>query len=685
MQLANDAHNRKTNWHLVLAIIACAALSLVHTAQADLPISQIQIQGLDGAHHFIWIESENAQAMTGYSLNAPFSTTISGSRQSSPYSASCLNGDYDDSYSFDQNAFVVPADMDNATFYTYYASYYLDDRAHVYISIDSALPADLSLPGTGPGGNYASTPVAWSPGVSLGSLTAGGHNITMSTQSTYNEDSYDGFLITDGPCTPGNSVVQDGFAWRAAPYLDPATAGLPGDSVTAAITITGPVDEGCIRVDNTVVQTFSAPGAYNIPITGVGPHTLEVETFAYPYNSSGPLRGRVLAGASFYLGLCGYLDADFNQDCYVNITDLALIAANWLHGTDPIPEIPTPDPAPTPLPTTFPIGWYTSIAPWQAANLSTDGFNCAVPYGVRMGFHSVAYATGLGVIQYISGSGQTLTDFINEYENSPALWYWNLYDEPIGGGNPQSLLDFAANYNTVKAADPDHPVTAVFCMSSIGSYMNYVDFPMFDRYPVNTTDPVPCPSMYLVASETKLMAQQAASAGKGPPIFVAQAFGGLGTWREPTFYEQRYMTFAPITVGARGIIFYSLFDITSAHYLEVVDIAAQLSALIPALESPAGSVSITSNHDSDTTWHGVNDITYDYHTIVENTVSCVYVIAVNNTNSAINNVTLTFTGLPAGTYTADVLHESRSINFIGSTLTDNFAAYDVHIYKCCAN
>ena len=681
MRFVNGTHSRNSRWRPILAMMACAALLSVQTVQADLPISQIQIDGLDGAHHFIWMEAENAQSITGYGLNAPFSTTISGSRQSTPYCASCLNGDYNDSYAFDSDAFVLPADMDDATFYTYYASYYFDDRCRVTLSLDGHYVTELWLPGTGPGGSYASLPVAWSPGVSLGSLTAGGHDITLSTQNVYNEDSYDGFLITDGVCIPGDSVVQNGFAWRSAPYLDPDSAAMTGDSVTATVTVSGPLDEGYIRVDGIVVESFSNPDVYDIPIIGVGPHTLEVETFAYPYNSSGPLRGRVLAGASFYLGICGNLAADLNQDCYVNVGDLALISSNWLHGADPI-TIPTPDPPQTPLPTTFPIGWYTSIAPWQAANLGPDGFNCAVPYGVRMGFHSVAYATGLGVIQYISGTGDALTDFVNEYETSPALWYWNLYDEPIGGGSPQPLSEFAANYNTVKAADPDHPVTAVFCMSSIGSYMDYVDFPMFDRYPVNTTDSVPCPDMYLVASGTRSMAQQAASAGKGAPIFVAQAFGGLGSWREPTFYEQRYMVFAPITVGARGIIFYSRFDITTAHYWRVVDIAAQLSDLVPALESSAGGISVTSNHDSDTTFHGVNDITYDYHTIVESTVSYVYVIVVNNTNSAINNVTLAFSGLPSGTYTADVLHESRSINFVGNTLTDDFAAYDVHIYKC---
>lgn len=652
------------------------------------------IAGLDGAKHWMWIEAEDFDWNVGFNVGYTASLSTSGGNGTPPNIANRLDGDYGDSIGYDGMYFALPADMADATLSAFYCSYYDGRYADVYL--DNAYAITIPLYDTDPTGDeFASVPRAWTTPVSLGALTGGPHQFEFATRGTYNEDSYDGFYICDGPFTPSGTAAAGDWMWRMAPVIDPNEAGIAGDSVTATITINDPFEQWQIYVDGaTAAGPYSDPCVCEVTITGAGSHTLMVEVFRKKTmaDTTELLHGRVLSGATFRLIACGwnneFLTGDINQDCYINLGDFAYLSQNWLVQVDPNDPnqgtVLTPDPRPAAIPVSFPLGWYTNGDGTNLAALAADGFSCVTPYGGRWSYMNAAQEAGLGVIRYISGSGADLTAFVNEYKEAPALWYWNLYDEPIGGGNPQPLAEFAANYATVKAADPDHPVTAVFCMSTLGSFINYVDFPMFDRYPIMYGDPTPDTDLYRVASETKLVAQQAVNAGKGAPIFVAQAMGGYNdTYREPTFAEQRYMTFAPITVGARGIIYYSRFDVSSAHYPNVVEIGGQLAGIVPAWESELGTggLVVSSNRDSDSYLHGVNDVTYINRMTVEGGVTYIYMIAVNNTNTTLNNVTFTVSGLPAGSYKADVLHESRTITLVGNTLTDSFAPFAVHIYK----
>lgn len=309
-------------------------------------------------------------------------------------------------------------------------------------------------------------------------------------------------------------------------------------------------------------------------------------------------------------------------------------------------------------------------------------------------------ALGPGSWQTVASEAET-TAFINYYKTYPAVRWWSIYDEPIANGFP--LADFADRYNWVKAADPSRKVTAVFCGwgtdPDISDYLQYVDFPFYDRYPVYEQHSSPSPWLYFVADDINYLTGLCEAAGVGAPVFVAQAHKSgecFDYLRIPTEFETRYMSFAVLTVGARGVLYFTheLFTeslcvgTTEDHRTNVVPaIIAQLNEVAPAIMSneSLGSVTISSNRDLSTVGRNVNDVTYLFKKLTEDGAEKYYLIAANNRGTAMSNVTFTISGLPGGqSYTAEVLNESTSIPLGGSgpyTLTDNFSNYEVHVYR----
>ena len=300
---------------------------------------------------------------------------------------------------------------------------------------------------------------------------------------------------------------------------------------------------------------------------------------------------------------------------------------------------------------------------------------------------------------------QTIRNHVNRWKDYPAVRMWRMHDEPIASHDPPVPVEgFIAGYNVVKATDPDHPVTCTFASPDLGDYILGVDFPSTDTYPCLDSTTSPSPNLFWVPDRIKQHGDQAAAAGKGPPIFECQSFEDDGdepwNWRLPSFYETRYMTFAAFTAGAQGIFYWVYPDYplwgwapgprSSVDHREnvVFPIMAQLLEVEPAISSPlgAGGVTVTSNHDSTTIGgHYSNDVTHLFRRTTEAGFDDYYLIATNNSGGALAGVQFTLSGLPVYTYTAQELHQDPdTFTFVQQgndyVLTDDFDNYEVHVY-----
>ncbi|MBN1437239.1 MAG: hypothetical protein JW936_09195 [Sedimentisphaerales bacterium] len=320
----------------------------------NLSMPKTTISGLDGARHWIWVEGEAADALSeDFLLTIPGGDHLSGYDSDDPCVPHAVQGNYNDTWAYSRDVFALPADMENMTLYAFYGSLnsnsnilawwywdWTDQQPEIYFDAtsDPCDPCELG-----------SVPRLWTDPFSIGPVTGGDHYIALATGGTYNELSIDGLLVCDGLCVPGEVSAEGPWHWRGAPFVDPNTTFFSGTSIVATVEVTGPVDEGYIRVDDEVVESFTDPGVFVVPISGMGDHFLEVETFAHPYDpcqvfdpcnpNDYVTRGRVLAGASLRLMGCSgsFLTGDLNEDCYVNLSDLVLISNDWMydHSSDP--------------------------------------------------------------------------------------------------------------------------------------------------------------------------------------------------------------------------------------------------------------------------------------------------------------------------------------------------------------
>ena len=154
------------------------------------------------------------------------------------------------------------------------------------------------------------------------------------------------------------------------------------------------------------------------------------------------------------------------------------------------------------------------------------------------------------------------------------------------------------------------------------------------------------------------------------------------------------MTFAPVTVGARGILYYHTHEIyndLAYRELTVYPVIDELLAVRNAIVTEEdGGVMVTSNHDNDTGGHDVNDVTYLLRKYLGNGYLDYILIATNNSGSNLTGVQFTLSGLDTSlTYQVERLFEGGSPSFGPSSadyvLADDFSNYQVHIYRIRAD
>jgi hypothetical protein len=279
---------------------------------------------------------------------------------------------------------------------------------------------------------------------------------------------------------------------------------------------------------------------------------------------------------------------------------------------------------------------------------------------------------------------------IELYKDHPGLAVWKGFDEPAWVKMPAEPL--VESYKLFKKLDPDHPVIIIQAPTKaslpLEPYAAAGDIFGVDIYPV-TYPPgkhsdFGNPDLSVVADCAKWIGD----AVKPKPIWMTLQIAWAGTatpgktLRFPSFFEQRYMAYAVIVNGARGVNFQGgerPLSLTErdlrlgwnwTYWKKVMrPLAEELgekSPLQPALMAADSRLRVKAS--------GAEDIELRVREVGRD----VFVIA---TKRGGETVKVQFSGLPTEITGGDVMFEEpRKVQVKSGVLEDWFAPHDVHVY-----
>jgi hypothetical protein len=261
----------------------------------------------------------------------------------------------------------------------------------------------------------------------------------------------------------------------------------------------------------------------------------------------------------------------------------------------------------------FPLGMYWSGVTEDLLRVYADSaFNCLMPYGGATPEQmDLIHKHGLKIIYTVKDcyfdSAYCPQDIKSEddeyphlkgkveaFRDHPALLAWYLNDELSLSFLPR----LKAHQQWLEELDPGHPTWVV--LYQVGQVRDYIE--TFDAI---GTDPYPIPgSPARRAAEWTRQTVEAVARSR-PAWQVPQVFNWAcyrkteeekGALRPPTLEEMRSMAWQCIAEGARGLVFYSFFDLQKdtrfpfeQQWPKVKTVAKEISDLIPVLlsvESP---------------------------------------------------------------------------------------------------
>ena len=258
----------------------------------------------------------------------------------------------------------------------------------------------------------------------------------------------------------------------------------------------------------------------------------------------------------------------------------------------------------------FPLGVYVGTTEdVHLKRIAASGFNTVLSYGHGLGegsgpdqttqaFFDRAHANNLRVfyhtLNFYEGFGSFINtghpsgldaarDFISRVRDHPALLAYYIMDEPPRSIGPK-LQDM---YNLIAEIDINHPCYQVHFLGGQTDRANISRILEFfhDSLDVIGVDPyvIPCAPLELVSSWTEGALD---SARRSKPAWVVPQLHDLSIYfgdpilkpevcleqkyREPTFAEKRCMAYLALIAGARGLVFYSYFDLfRTTNYTEL--------------------------------------------------------------------------------------------------------------------
>jgi len=260
----------------------------------------------------------------------------------------------------------------------------------------------------------------------------------------------------------------------------------------------------------------------------------------------------------------------------------------------------------------FPLGFYLStIKDADVEKMAAAGFNCVMPYafssmplaqaaklldvaqrrGIKV-IYSVKDLYGRtdsfpkGGVDGITDADAAVTAIVERFRAHPAVLAWYLNDEL-----PATMRDaLEARYRLVRRLDPDHPTWAVlFQVDELADYRHTCD--------VLGTDPYPIPDKPVAMAGEWARKTRQATGGACAFWQVPQVFDWANyhknedpaKHRAPTYDEMRAMTYLALVNGAKGLIYYSFYDLQrdrlgfEARWKDVSRLGEEVRSLMPAL------------------------------------------------------------------------------------------------------
>lgn len=341
----------------------------------------------------------------------------------------------------------------------------------------------------------------------------------------------------------------------------------------------------------------------------------------------------------------------------------------------------------------FPLGMYwSSIKADELAVYADSAFNCLMPYGRPTREQlDLAHCHGLKVIysvkdlyhgsrwcpSFVTSPAEEdvqLRKFVRDFRDHPALLAWYLNDEL-----PLTYLDrLAAHQRWVEEEDPHHPTWVV-----LYQYRQVRDY--LDTFDVIGTDPYPIgrKSASEAAAWTAETVRQVC--GARPVWQVPQLHnwinykngdGQSDSYHTPTRDEVRSMAWQCICEGAKGLVFYSWYDVQrnpdvsfDAQWSYLREIAAEIDAATPALLSvePCPPVAVSA-FPAAPVW---------LHWLLRRHGDTLYLFAVNNGDA---DGTLT-ADLPDGWRLVKAVDGADTLKMTGDGFLDRLEKLKVRIYR----
>ncbi len=287
---------------------------------------------------------------------------------------------------------------------------------------------------------------------------------------------------------------------------------------------------------------------------------------------------------------------------------------------------------------------------------------------------------------------EELRRVVEKYRNNPAVGFWKAADEPFWG---KESVDKVQRYaDIVRQLDPNHPVWLNFAprgtTAQLRPYYPTYDIASLDVYPIGYPPGRHSlranKNLSMVSDYAHEMAQ--VTEGKKPFMMVLQiCWSGVAkpgrTLRFPTFAQERYMTYASIINGARGLNFFggSIKQCMDARDRElgwnwrfyyrvlkpVLDELNPSGPLFPALIAPDADLHIK--------LHGPKAVEF----LAREADGYLYILADKGEGDTSQ---VEFSGLPKGITEGEVLYEPpRTVSVSGGQFSDWFAPHDVHVYR----